>query len=305
MARTGAFAYLKYGYENTFKGGSSLRNKYLGRAMKASSSATHNAEPIYELGQNNPSTFLYKQFEGSLSVDWALSNPWFFKLLLGQVNTTGSAPPYTHTFTRSTTLPSAEIEIGFNGERGDGTSLLKGTVLSSVSISSAVNDIIKVRGEFLYAKRDNGTYGTPGVDTFDPYVFANMTLELPSGTVLAEVQSAELTINNNVLGVYELGNYEVQGALKQAFEVKGRLSITMKDRTFLDMLRDSYNNMVLKITNGLTGANEVSITINLSKVFFESHNVSYEPNAIVVEDVSLLSTDITSVVAKNAVSSVP
>jgi hypothetical protein len=308
LGRTGAFGYLLYGWESTFKGGATTRDKVFGRGQRVTGVTTrNNLENIYEIGSRVVSKGIFKQLEGSLGLEWILANPWFFKAVMGKVTTTGSVAPYTHTFEKDKSFVSMDVELGFAGETANVLRRLKGAVFNSLTLTGTVGDAIKCRGDILYFDESvtAGTLGTASVDTFDPFIWSQATLKIPAGgNALAEVQSFEITIANNALPIFGLGDYKAGNVAPQALDITGRLSITMKDKTFLDYLRTEVADCEFKITNGLTGASERSITFNGTGVLFGESSSTMEPNALVLEDLPITIRDAT-IVAVNATSTVP
>jgi len=302
LARTGAFAYAKYGWESTFKAGSSTRNKVFGRGQRVVSiTRNENPEKIQELGERPALLIVYKAFEGSATFDFYVSNPWIFKAVMGNVSTSGTGP-YTHTFTLSKLPPSMEIEVGFQGSGGNVVRLLRGAVVNSFSLTAAVNEIVRGRLDVLYADEIEGaSLSSPLVDTFDPFVFQHGTLEIPAGNPIAEVQSFDLNIANNALMVWGLGDIKASSAVWQFFDPTGRISVTMKNREFLNKLRTVDSGGALR----LVFSPNHQIIFNFQDIGYGEHTVGYEPNALVVEEVPILLRHVTSIQAINNVASVP
>jgi hypothetical protein len=301
-ARTGAFAYLRYGWESTFKGGAATRDKVFGRGQRITTfTRNDNPEIIFELGTREARASVFKQLEGSFSVEWILSNPWFFKGLMGTVATSGTGP-YTHTYTKTKLPQTLEIEVGMELSGGNVVRNLKGAVISSVTLTSAVGEVIRASADILYADETVGTaLSSYLVDTFDPFAFQHATLEIPGGTVLGEVQRFELTINNNGLLVYGLGDHRASSGIWQAFEAAGRLSITMKNATLLNYLRGEQASGKLTIQTSASN----KIEINMANLVFGEHSVTVEPNALIIEDLPILVRDIPSIVATNSTATHP
>jgi hypothetical protein len=301
-ARTGAFAYAKYGWESTFKGGATTRDKVFGRGQRVSSiTRNENPEKVYELGDRPAKLIVYKGFEGSASFDFFVSNPWIFRAVMGNVSTTGTGP-YTHTYTVAKLPPSMEIEVGFQGSGGNVVRLLRGAVASTFSLTASVNEIVRGRMDVLYADEViTTTLGSAIVDVFEPFTFAHGTLEVPVGNVIAEVQSFDMTIANNALLVWGLGDIKASSAVWQAFDPTGRISVTMKDASFLNRLRttDTNGRLVLNFNPNH------QIIFNFDGVGYGEHTVGYEPNALVVEEVPILLRSLTSIQAINNVATHP
>jgi hypothetical protein len=280
-----------------------------GRAQRITGlSRRENAELVYELGYREAKTAVFKHMEGSLTAEWILSNPWFLKALFGNWSSSVlSGGVYTHSFSKSNSFSSSSmnIEVGFAGEVANVWRSLRGAILNSITLSGRVDDVVKVRGEILYAGEATLTSGqTVVVDTFAPMDFSQATLQLPTGSTLAEVQSFELSINNNALKIYGLGSSYAMAATPQAFEANGRLDITMKDRSLLDKLRGMHSGLVFTISNGLGSGYLNLISFTGTNVYFDEHSMDLEANSLVVEDLPIRILDVTAL-AQNTVATVP
>lgn len=303
--RTGAYGYILYGWEDSFIEGATTRDKVFGRGQRITGvTRRENPEPIYELYQRTVDNWFLRNFEGRVGLEWILANPWFFKAVMGSVSTSGSSP-YTHTFTKAKSLVSMEIEDGLEASDANVVRFYRGAVVDSITLTATVGDAIRARADVLYFKETLGTtLGTPTIDSFDPFTFANATLELPDGTVLAEVQTFELTITNNVLGLYGLGSRYAVGAIPRALDLSGRMTITMKDATLLGYLGVEQDDIEFKVTNGETGADERTITFKGTGVMIGEHGTSMEPNELVLEDLAFRIRELT-IEAINNTSTVP
>lgn len=297
---TGAKSYLLYGWETTFRNGSSTRDKVFGRGQRVTGvNRRENLDMVYELYYREPQTGIYKQTEGTIAVEWILANPWFLKAVMGQTTPSGSGP-YAHTFTKTKDLVSMEIEIGH--EVGSNVvRKFRGAVFNSVTLTGAVGDTVRTRADIMFFEEatPGTTMGTPAVDSFDPFAFQHATLEIPSGTPIGEVQSFELTITNNALGVFGLGSEKAVQVIPQAFDVRGRMSTTLKNSTFINNLRSSSATLKFIVTNGLSGQNERSITFTGTGVFYPEQSTTYEPNTLVLEDVPVFIRDLEVVAVNN------
>ena len=100
MVRTGASSYVRYDWENTV-GTAAFDNathKAFGlNARLGSWTLGHSPKDLPRLNQVEVAQYAYGQQNGSLSVDFVLSNPWIFRALYGAQATTGSGP-YVHTW---------------------------------------------------------------------------------------------------------------------------------------------------------------------------------------------------------------
>jgi len=300
--RTGVYAYMKYGWESSFGSGATTRDKVFCRGQRVTGLGDrHNLQLIPELGYREVKGWVYRNLEGALSVEGVLSNPWWLKALMGSVTTSGTLSPYTHTFTKANSLPSMEVEVAFSGESGNVVPLLRGAVINSATISTAVGEVVTLRLDIYYRNRASGTYGTPTVDTFIPFTMEHCSLQIPSGTTIGEVQNLELTITNNVYRLYEIGGYKQKGAIPQQFEVTGRFTVALKDSTLLNNVRGSQSSGKIIIQS----ASDNSITVNMTDLLFEEWSLPIEPNAPVILELPFRARDISNIVAVNNISTVP
>lgn len=104
MVRTGSSVYLKYGKEATFAGGATgtrvfgLEQKLTGISWK------NNQIPIAQLNDIEIACYAYGKNEGAGSVEFVMSTPWIFDILLDGVNTSGSAADFSHKWSSSNTF---------------------------------------------------------------------------------------------------------------------------------------------------------------------------------------------------------
>jgi hypothetical protein len=290
-ARAGGLVTVSYDWESGFTSGSTMTSgKAFGRGQKITNvSVRENPEVIYELGYREAQNVTYKQFEGSLGVEWILSNPWFFKAAMGVASDSSlSAGVYTHSYTKTSgVLPSMEVDIGF--------------AVDSWTLTGAINDVIRVKITAPYFREPatGMSFAASAVDSFAPFTFANASLVV-AGNVIAEVQSFEISANNNVQPIFGLGSIYAQGAIPTQFDATGRLTVTMKDASFLGLLRTELTSAALMISNGLTSNSLVTCNVYMNGLNFGEHTVSYQPNQIIMENIPITVRDILKIESKNS-----
>ncbi len=267
-----------------------------------------NFEYLFELYQRQASVGRYKQFEGSLSVDSILASPWILKAALGKVVDTG-AGPYTHTFSRNpigtsntVALPPMTVEAGTILPAANIVRTFSGTVVKSLRMSGAVNDWIKLTTDMFFTQEQTVTTtlsANPGPDTFNPFIFADVTLSTWTGsayTVVAEIQNFDITLNNNILPVYGLNSRYAVEVLAQQFEADLKFTAVFKDTVFLN---DFLNGT--SIANGASPSYKAVFTApdatifeldGLTNAYVSDFGVrGFEPNALILEDATLMTVD--------------
>jgi len=309
LARTASSAYVEYGYETSFGNGGIDAPLVFGREQKAVGlEAINNQIPLGQLNSPEIECFVYGRNEGKVSMEYVLSNPWIFTSLLGQPVETGASTPFTNTWdSRPSTPPVGQIrdieslflEIGFEGITGNVVREISGVVSPSMALRMSINEPIRVTQELIWGQDSVNTTLDTSVSAkgdFTPYVFANASLQLPSGTSVATIQDLDLNLNSNAELLYELGKANSVDAYRKILEMTGKINLTMKDKTNIDRIfaRTEILTMKVFITNGLTGSSKKDITIDFRGVGLSLHsNSGIEPGELVLENVDFQCRSVT------------
>lgn len=313
MSVSGNFAYIEYGkqsdFTTTLSAGAATRA--FGMDQKVTSlSIDEGKMELGDLYQATVQKFAYGSFNGQLGVEYVLSNPWGFDAIFS-LGTSG-AGPYTHTYSVSKTVNTYGAEIGIDTTTNRVIQLQQMTIRDK-SISAAVGEPVRVRDNYTFGK----TAATAGTsldgsvvvdDIAYPYTFVQATLENPSSTPLAEVQSFELTMNPNIRQVMGPNSAYSVNAYKGKLELSGKFSITVTNNTFWDYVRartePSNNTLRMKFTNGLATTSERSISITLTGLGLGNLNMSLDANELVLEEIPFSARTV-EVVAVNNTSAAP
>ena len=323
MVRTGAFGYLQYGFEaacmfDTLAGTIDIP---FGLEQKITNwNFTNNRITLSALNQVEPQQFAYGTTRGSLGVDFVLSNPWWLGTLWDDRCSSMCATPDTHAYTIVSKLRnSISIEIGAEQGATDITRQLTGAVVNSVSLRSAIGEVVRGSVDISYSNEiECGLTidATPGTDTCNfPYTFAYGTLTTTAGTI-AELQSFDISINQNSDLLYTHNTSIAVDAYRKLFEITGSFTASYIDT---ELLRDIYaqghsscgvgidgeafareqTTLTITFDNGLSGAASRSIVLTGTGVGLADHSVTVEPNEPMFETLNWQIRTM-SVVATNA-----
>ena len=309
---SGAYSYVNYGYEATY-GAGAVSARTFGHGVKVTTTRRNNMERIHSLGARNAQATAALKYEGTTSVEFVMANASFFRAVLGAVADLG-AGPYTHTYTEANTLPSFAIDTGTELGTADEVTELKGCMANTCTLTSTTGETIKVRLECPY---QNETLATTGIgsqvtETFDVFTFAHGSLQLPSGSTIGEVQSFELTMNNNLESVYGLGARQLVSQVAKIRQYDIRMTVTFKDVT--QLLEKFYGDttgpttvntpaaqatLILTFTNGLATTNLRSIVMTFANIYLNEDTLPKDVNEVIKEDVTGWAHSCTSVVWSN------
>ena len=290
MVRTGAFAYAKYGYETTFATAVTANKKFGLQDKVGSWTLTNNRINLAQLNQIEPNKFAYGQQQGTLSMNYVLSNPWVFGAIygtpsVGSVSNGVATHSYPHASNgQPKNVRSATVEIAFDASDsggGDIVRTLKGCVTNSLALSTTVGQTVDVTHDMSYGKEDapattfTGS-NAPALPTSEfPYTFAHARLKV-ADSIIAQVQDLDITFTQNSDMLWGLNDHQAQASYRRVFDITGRFRASWLDKSRLEDVLNQVkagtsgnfaetvgNTIELEIvfTNGQSGANLKTITI--------------------------------------------
>lgn len=169
---------------------------------------SNNAVRVFDPNDREAREIIEQMFNGSWSVEFNMTNPWFLRgVLHNSVSTTGASAPYTHSF--DGTVPYSMQLVEGNESTGNEYEL-RGCVISSCSISASVGGMVTVSLEGAYADEKQVVTNDVASLTAQPPVnekplhFGQAQLKR-GGSTLSLIQNADLTIENNTDLIGELG----------------------------------------------------------------------------------------------------
>ena len=248
MVRTGAYAYVNYGWESTFGGTASAMTKSFGlkTAITGLTLGT-NRQSLYKLGQVEAEKYFYGQQTGTLSLDFVLGDTTsgeVFRAIYGysdQANqdmAAGTAGD-PHIFgsdtgsgsTKSFANQSFSTELGFAGETETMVRTFKGCILNTLGITATVGDVVKCTGDVVFGKEDNPSssgHSDDATENSQPYTFAHGTFTLNNG-VQTQIQDVDINFAQNGELLYALGTNQSVAGIKKTLDITGRFKVAWKD----------------------------------------------------------------------------
>lgn len=185
-------AQLSFELESSFNGGGDGTTRpFGGDATLSTREGANNAVRVFEPGSRQAAQIVEQHFEGSFSVEFTVTNPYWLAAVLG-----GSAGSY------GGTTPSS-IQI-YDGVGSYFDNALTGCVVSSATISASTQDTVTVTLDGAYADEDEVSGTQPTIEN-RALQFHDATLSL-GGSTLNLIQEVELSIENNTDLVWELGS---------------------------------------------------------------------------------------------------
>ena len=316
MVRTGAYAYVKYGYESSFAGSATVNKSFGVKTAVTSLTLGTNRQSLYKLGQVEADKYAYGQQTGSLSLDFVLGDVTsgdVFKAIYGAPSGSGTGGS-NHVYGSDTGSGSSKTfvgqtfttELGFTGEDDIMGRSFKGCILNTLGITAAVGDVVKCTGDVVYGKEGNPSTSTSAAATeaSQPFTFAHGQLTL-NGVVQTQIQEADINFAQNGELLYQVGSNQAVAGIKKTLDITGRFKVAWKDNTALETViaqlagadyketwadKNGANTpeIELHFTNGVVGNGERKITIIGKGLGLTDHSVSgLEPIEAVFEEINL------------------
>jgi|TARA_B110001454_G_scaffold186075_1_gene182648 hypothetical protein len=317
MVRTGAYAYVNYGFESTIGGSAGAITKSFGLKTAVNSLTVQtNRVALGKLGQVEPSSFAYGAQTGNLGISFVLGDTTshdIFQAIYGAPTGSGTTgAPYVYggltqgnaskTFGAvGGVAQTFTTEIGFNGDTDYMVRSLKGCILNSLNLTTSIGETVNCSADSVFGKEDapsnsSGNFSDDGVENSTPFTFAHGTLKV-GGLTLVEVQDVDITFAQNGDLLYGLGSQQTASAVKKTLEITGRFRASWKnddmiDKIMLQLKGTTYAETVggspefeLFFSNGASSPKSIKIT--LSGLAIGEHSVTgLEPVEPVFEEIT-------------------
>lgn len=338
---SGSQSVLQWKFEGTTYGGAVVaaqetNGKPFGYGSKITSlERANNMERIFGLGSRTAQVILPKQFAGSFSVETVYSDPRILWAIMGDgsaavsaTNPLATADRYLDSnyedadagaglgvngYTISTASSEAKIQPSFKMYNSidattDYVETIDGCMINTATISASVGEPVLMTMDGFFKSE---TLATSGLFT-SPTQYANVVpysfgqLQFPNNTANTVIQSFELTVNNNIDGIYGLGDRRIQTKAEKQREYEIRATVYFDDPT--KFLAYAYtgasggttpdttgstilgNTVALQLvfTNTAAGTKSTSLeatTINFTNARIDTHSLPQDVTAPIMEDI--------------------
>lgn len=303
---TAADTYVNFGYEDFATEGTEATS--IDQAFGFDTTYTVNRSNQYQkvFNQNSQDVqkLVAKAYTGTVDIDFTLSTPYWLTAVLGAV-ADGAGPPYDHTYTPANVTPTISIEIG-NDIDTDSVQKLLGCRLSSMTLSSAPNDLVKCALSFVYLNELEGTsLGSQVAIPDNPFCYSQATYELPAASTIADLESFDIVVNRNPELVPQQGSRFYAKSVNKAREYQTSLVIPFEAAaTILEKFYGTGTGpstgtptetatAQIVLTNGAAGVLERTLTIDLAGLGIDTETLNSAPVEIVKENSTLFARTVT------------
>jgi hypothetical protein len=235
-----------------------------------------------------------------------LSNAYWLLGVLGAVADGGTAGAYTHTYTEENLQPTMTLKRVMDFGDTSGTETFIGGVISSCTITSAVNEPVRFSLEIPYryeADPDEVTEIDYVVDSEDLFTFAGASIEAPTGTELLGIENFEIAFNNNTEMSYGLSSRYAEAVVSKNREYNVSYTAKIKDYTQLKAFLSTDEVATLKMS--FTNNQGETLELTFAEFHMNEDTLPANPTEIIKEDCSGWVHSCTSAVYTNTVETAP
>lgn len=203
-------------------------------------------------------------FEGALSVEGVISEPWYHNHVFGGTPTQSGAGPYTYTWTPvSGEMQSARVFAGVDFGSSIAERELMGFVPGSYTVNISRGSAVRATVTGFYGKETKNTALTPGSQpstTGKPLIFHGGQLEIPNSSQIVRMDTATLRMTN-------LGRPQPQWERWPAAGVMGAVETSLQTTdvtTGTDILEEAYGTASDPAGNGSEVSGAADGTLSFS-----------------------------------------
>ena len=218
-----------YGTEQTPSG-------WIGLCLDATVEENPNLEPVYHSNERGAVQILDGRWEYGGSLNFLPQDGKFTAFVLGTSTVSGTESPYTHTVSRTNSLPSMTLEYAT-----EDISLVRrytGVKLNRLSVAGSNDRALKITIDWLgqdCAKYTTKTAVTPDTTTV-PYRFSESTVTINSAPY--ECRSFTLTYDNSLRRLAQMGSDTISQLAEGRTPIECSFEILLQSDDVWDLFKD-------------------------------------------------------------------
>ncbi len=301
--------------------------KVFGHGLRATPTLKRNLVKIQGVGNRQPTAIIREKFEPAVDLDFQLSNPWWLRLLMGNIAIKTGVGPYSYYWldtanengggavNPSNSIPAFTIENGI-ALSVNSVRLYQGAFVSKASISAAVGGTVDVRLTCPFGTISKGSAGlaSQAIDAESPFSFITGSLKMPTGAVLASVQNVTLEIDNGLIMPYGIGSEVATAGLVTGLNTALKASMLfVQDSDVIDVLLGSstvlstptVTTLDLLFDNGLAGVNQRQISFKFTGVQIDDDTLAQAVENPLIEEFTPVAQALTLVKSINNTATEP
>jgi len=258
----------------------------------------NNVERIFDLGSRAAVKTRALRFEGALSVEALLANEEIFEALLGSKSGAGtSGDPYV--FSKSNAVKTIAVTGGFD-TTSDVSNDLVGGIITRVRMATRINEFARITVDVFYASEYVADAVETGVlESNAPFTFVEGSVEFPSGTVVAKVQSAEISIGTNNEAIFALNSREAVDKFARQLDVEMRITAVAESTDLLKYAmggdtskRKPQDTIAENTLKFIFSDSEKTMTITVTGAVINEISYAIAPNELILYDITYTAKDV-------------
>jgi len=285
MGFTTKQSYLLAGKESVY-GTAVTANKDMGLVQNFTPTDKNNLITSFNLGSRTPASIVAGKYEAAVDGEIQVNNGRIFEYIFGGVTHTQTSSDWKHAFTIASETPSFTTEMGIVGTSSYVWDWA-GCKIANATVSIALNGILNVKFTGFAKNPTTGSTSqsyTPTGLAVLPFTTASVAVGAAgSETTLGEVQSFDLTINENAEAVFGLGSRLTQEAVAKNLTLDFTFVMAFQNMTEYTRFLGGGStpattdvtafSLVFDANNGVTlGSGRREFYIQLSSVKYEETN---------------------------------
>ncbi len=283
------------GQEVTF-GTAVTADKDVGLVQSVTPSDTRELIEVYASGSREIQEIVASKFKASFDYEINMQNGRPLEYLFGTVGHALTGSDTKHTFSVASTLPSFTTETSYNSGT-DAVFKYDGCKMNSAVINLETNGILKMTPSVICQSVTSSASGASAavVSSLKQLHYKHSTLSTgtaASETSVGNLQTFNLTVENNMVEVDSAGTFEVQELVASSFKMAFDFTMSFEDITEYDIflggsvptLSPTEKSALFNANNGVTlGSGRREFEIQLDGFLYEEVGTPTSVGEIIVQ----------------------